>query len=115
MMSNLYQYGIHDKLSPSELFFLIVLDETCKHTGVDDVAGVAMILMGQPFVRTRGKFANAVKGTSVASMASRALLPIEIKYRILPTITSFSSLFALRIRFTRNLGAFVGRAIPGVG
>ncbi|MDR5883382.1 hypothetical protein QCE69_34285 [Caballeronia sp. LZ032] len=35
MMSNLYQYGIHDKLSPSEQFFLIVLDETCKQTGVD--------------------------------------------------------------------------------
>lgn len=76
------------------------------------VASVAMILMGQPFVRTRGKFANAVKGTSVASMVSRSLLPVEIKYRILPTITSFSSVFALRIKFTRNLGAFVGRQFP---
>ncbi|WP_404987814.1 STM2901 family protein [Caballeronia sp. LZ043] len=94
-MSNLYQYGIHDKLSPSELFFLIVLDETCKQTGVD----VSLVS----------------RRTSVASMVSRSLLPVEIKYRILPTITSFSSVFALRIKFTRNLGAFVGRAIPGVG
>lgn len=74
-----------------------------------------MILLGQRFIPTRGKFANAVKGTSVASVVSRRLLPYELKHRILPTVTSFKSLVLLRIKFTRSIGAFVGRAIPGVG
>nr|WP_240702508.1 hypothetical protein [Trinickia terrae] len=57
----------------------------------------------------------AVKGTSVASVVSRRLLPYELEHKILPTVTSFESLFLLRIKFTRSLGVFVGRAIPGVG
>ncbi|VWB44642.1 membrane protein [Burkholderia arboris] len=43
------------------------------------------------------------------------MLPYELKHRILPTVTSFTSLIMLRIKFTQNIGAFVGRAIPGVG
>lgn len=114
-MPNEYKYGIHEGLSREELFFLIVIDETSKELGVDDVVGVASILLGQRFIPTRGKFAGAVKGTSVASVVSRRLLPYELKHRILPTATSFKSLILLRIKFTRSLGAFVGRAIPGVG
>ncbi|PPK41953.1 hypothetical protein B0G57_12348 [Trinickia symbiotica] len=34
---------------------------------------------------------------------------------MLPTVTSFTSLVTLRLKFTGNLGVFVGRAIPGVG
>lgn len=115
MMSNRYRYGMHEDLEPAELFFLITLEETCKQTGIDDVVGVAMILLGYPFISTRQKFKGAVKGTSIASIVSRRMLPLEIKYRILPTVTSFSSLIMLRIKFTHNLGAFVGRAVPGVG
>ncbi len=74
-----------------------------------------MVLLGQRFIPTRGKFAGAVKGTSVASVVSRRLLPCELKSRILPTVTSFTSLLLLRVRFTRSIGTFVGRAIPGVG
>lgn len=74
-----------------------------------------MVLLGQRFIPTRGKFAIAVKGTSIASVVSRRLLPYELKHRILPTVTSFTSLIMLRIKFTRNIGAFVGRAIPGAG
>lgn len=114
-MPNEYKYGIHEGLSREELFFLIVIDETSKELGVDDVVGVASILLGQRFIPTRGKFAGAVKGTSVASVVSRRLLPYELKHRTLPTATSFKSLILLRIKFTRSLGAFVGRAIPGVG
>lgn len=114
-MSNLYRYGMHTDLGPAELFFLITVDETYRQTGLDDLTSVAMILLGQPYLPTRGKFKLAVKGTSVASIVSRTMLPFDIKYRILPTVTSFSSLLMLRIKFTRNLGAFVGRAIPGVG
>ncbi|MCA8298550.1 hypothetical protein LGN19_32660 [Burkholderia sp. AU30198] len=74
-----------------------------------------MVLSGQRFIPTRGKFGGAVKGTSIASIVSRRMLPYELKQRILPTVTSFTSLILLRIKFTRNIGAFVGRAIPGVG
>ncbi|WP_254596409.1 STM2901 family protein [Burkholderia pseudomultivorans] len=83
--------------------------------GTDDAVGIAMVLSGQRFIPTRGKFAGAVKGTSIASIVSRRMLPYELKQRILPTVTSFTSLILLRIKFTRNIGAFVGRAIPGVG
>ncbi|WP_186054405.1 STM2901 family protein [Burkholderia gladioli] len=114
-MTNRYNYGIHIGLSREELFFLSFIDETCRRLGVDDVVGVAMVLLGQRFIPTRGKFAGAVKGTSVASVVSRRLLPYELKSRILPTVTSFTSLLLLRVRFTRSIGTFVGRAIPGVG
>jgi len=83
--------------------------------GVSDAAGIAMILAGSRFLSTRGKFAGAVKGTSVASKVSRSLLPYEIKYRILPTFTSWASVARLRVKLTNHIGVFVGRAIPGVG
>ncbi|KVH63584.1 hypothetical protein WS89_06310 [Burkholderia sp. MSMB1072] len=38
-----------------------------------------------------------------------------MKHRILQTVTSFRSLIMLRIKLTQNIGAFVGRAVPGVG
>lgn len=114
-MANTYKYGIHAGLSREELLFLIFIEETGKEMGVDDAVGIAMVLLGQRFIPTRGKFANAVKGTSIASVVSRRMLPYELKHRILPTVTSFTSLIMLRIKFTRNIGAFVGRAIPGVG
>lgn len=114
-MGQRYQYGMHTDLEPAELFFLITIDETYRETGIDDLSSIAMILLGQPFLPTRGKFNLAVKGTSVASIVSRTMLPFDIKYRILPTVTSISSLLMLRVKFTRNLGAFVGRAVPGVG
>ncbi|WP_176045325.1 STM2901 family protein [Burkholderia sp. BCC1644] len=114
-MANTYKYGIHERLSREELFFLIFIEETGKALGVEDAVGIAMVLLGQRFIRTRGKFADAVKGTSIASVVSRRMLPYELKHRILPTATSFTSLIMLRIKFTRNIGAFVGRAIPGVG
>lgn len=114
-MRSEYRYGIHADLGREELFFLIAIDETCKQIGVDDVVGVGMVLLGQRFIPTRSKFNGAVKGTSVASVVLRRLLPYEFKHRILPTVTSFGSLMLLRIKFTRNLGVFAGRAIPGVG
>nr|WP_232456668.1 hypothetical protein [Burkholderia ubonensis] len=70
-------------IAPSELFCLIVIDVACDELGIDDVVGVAMILLGQRFLPTRGKFGGAVKGTSVASRVSRKLLPYEVKHKIL--------------------------------
>ncbi|HEM7875656.1 hypothetical protein LGM58_00995 [Burkholderia contaminans] len=114
-MATSCKYGIHESLRREELLLLIFIEETGKALGVDDAVGIAMVLLGQRFIPTRGKFANAVKGTSIASVVSRRMLPYELKHRILPTVTSFTSLIMLRIKFTRNIGAFVGRAIPSVG
>ncbi|MBN3770666.1 STM2901 family protein [Burkholderia sp. Se-20378] len=114
-MANTYKYGIHDGLSRESLLFLIFIEETGKALGVSDAVGIGMVLLRQRFVPTRGKFTNAVKGTSIASVVSRRILPYELKHRLLPTVTSFTSLIMSRIKFTRNIGAFVGRAIPGVG
>ncbi len=79
-MSNTYSFGIHHNLTPPQLFLLITVEETCKELGIEDVGGVAMILLGQPIIETRGKFAGAVKGTSVASIISRRALPFELKH-----------------------------------
>lgn len=93
----------------------MVVDETIDELGISDVVGVAMVLSGQRFIPTSGKFAGAVKGTSLASQWSRRFLPYEIKYRILPTFTSFKSAALFRLKMTKEIGVFVGRAIPGVG
>ncbi|MBR8257735.1 STM2901 family protein [Burkholderia ambifaria] len=114
-MANKYDYRGHGDLTPPELFCLIVIDVACDELGIDDAVGIAMILLGQRFVPTRGKFHGAVKGTSVASMVSRRMLPYEIKHKILPTVTSFKSLVLLKVKFTRELGVFVGRAVPVAG
>lgn len=114
-MSNKYSYGIHRDLAPVELFFLIAIDETMDELGITDAVGVAMILSGSRLLPTRGKFAGAVKGTSVASKLSRSLLPYEIKHRILPTFTSWTSVMLFRVKLTNHIGVFVGRAIPGIG
>ncbi|WP_175842482.1 STM2901 family protein [Burkholderia arboris] len=114
-MANTYRYGVHEGLSRAALLFLIFIEETGKALGADDAVGIAMVLLGRRFIPTRGKFANAVKGTSIASVVARRMLPYELKHRILPTVTSLTSLIMLRIKFTQNIGAFVGRAIPGVG
>ncbi|KXU86259.1 hypothetical protein CI15_17450 [Paraburkholderia monticola] len=114
-MSNTYNYGIHSDLTPTQLFFLIAVDQTMAETGISDVVGASMILAGSRFIPTRGKFGGAVKGTSVASKVSRSLLPFELKHRILPTFTSWTSVVLLRVKLTSHLGVFVGRAIPGVG
>lgn len=71
------------------------------------------MLLGQADVPVAGKFADATKGTSVASLAARKLLPFKLRVR-LPMITKIG-LKGVRIAFTRNLGAFVGRSIPFVG
>ncbi|GAB7539960.1 STM2901 family protein [Burkholderia sp. 3C] len=109
---NLYQYDGHDLTSP-ELFFYLMTDETIKQTGIQDVYGVILILLGRPDIGTRGKFKYATPGTSVASIVCRALLDIDMPLRM-PTLTG-KTLSTLRVRWTTNLGAFVGRKIPYLG
>ncbi|WP_425342163.1 STM2901 family protein [Jiella mangrovi] len=109
-----YCYNGHSDLTSGELFLWIFVDKALDHLGVDEVAAMVAIAIGQPIVPTRGKFAGATRGTSLASISSRKLLNYEIRTRMLPTITTESAK-ALRILFTKNIGVFVGRAIPVVG
>jgi hypothetical protein len=111
---NTYTFGIHQELAPSALFFLIFLDEAQRQLGIEDIVALGGAIVGYPFLSTRGKFAGATKGTSIASIVSRKILPYDIKYRMLPTLT-LKSAAHLKVIFTRNLGVFVGRAIPVVG
>jgi hypothetical protein len=113
-MSNAYRYGVHQNLTPQELFFFVFIDETCEELGVDDVASVALILAGQNWLPTRAKPFGTTKGTSVASRLSRRFLDIDIKRKILPTLTN-ASVRQLKIFWVRNIGKFVGRAVPVLG
>lgn len=108
-----YSYNTLTNLSREELFFWIAVDQTLEQLGGADIAAAAAVLSGQPFLPTRGKFAGATKGTSVASVVSRHLLKQQLPFA-LPTLTG-ASLSTLKITFTKSLGAFVGRLVPGVG
>ncbi|WP_433692692.1 STM2901 family protein [Herbaspirillum seropedicae] len=113
-MDNTYSFGIHANLSPNELLFYIFIDETCKEFGADDVSAAAAVLAGQNWIPTRAKPMGATKGTSVASIMGRRYLNYDLKRKILPTVTN-ESLKSLRILMTKNIGKFVGRAVPVVG
>jgi hypothetical protein len=109
-----YRYGQLDNLSSHGLFFCIFVEETCETLDVKDIAAVIAVLIGQPWLSTRGKFGGATKGTSIASRISRTLLDYDFKRAILPTLTN-QSLTSLRLRMVNNLGVFVGRWVPFTG
>lgn len=113
-MSNRYRYYTHQDLTPTELFFFMMIDQTRKQLGINDVESVILILSGLPLLPTRQKFAGATKGTSIASLVSRTLFKYQFKKNILPTLT-LNSMKSLKILFARRLGVFIGRTIPGVG
>jgi hypothetical protein len=112
--SNIYRYGVHQNLTPAQLFFYVAVEETCEQLGVTDIEAVAAVLAGQNWLPTRTKPMGTTKGTSVASIVSRALLDYDLKRRILPTVTNMS-VRKLKVLMVRNLGVFVGRTIPLVG
>ncbi|KVK77535.1 hypothetical protein WS90_23405 [Burkholderia cepacia] len=113
-MNNTYSFGTHRDLTPMELFFLVFIDETCKELGVDDVAAVVAIVAGQNWMPTRAKPFGTTPGTSVASILSRKYLDYDLKRKILPTLTN-ASVKRLKFILVRNIGVFVGRAVPVVG
>ncbi len=108
-----YFYKESYNLSAGELFFWVFLDFVDEQLGVSDIVAAASIILGQPIRPTKGKFAGATKGTSIASVASRRYLNIELPFH-LPTFTN-ASIRRLKPKFVNNLGAFVGRAVPVLG
>lgn len=57
---------------------------------------------------------GTTRGTSIASLVLRALVNVNFKEAILPTLTN-QSIKNFRFSMTINLGAFVGRWIPQLG
>jgi len=110
---NQYESGGITGLSSERLFFWVLVDKTEEQFGLHDLEAVVAIIAGQPILSTRGKFGGATPGTSLASLAARKALNVNLPFR-LPMLTG-GTVSTLRIAFTRNLGAFVGRAIPIVG
>lgn len=111
--AHLYDYQELTDITREELFAWIAIDQVLEQfTGVD-IAAAAAVLSGQPFIPTRAKFAGATPRTSAASVISRKILNNQMPFR-LPMITG-KSISTLKIAFTKNLGAFVGRSVPVVG
>ncbi|WP_233866844.1 hypothetical protein [Paraburkholderia adhaesiva] len=78
---NLYKYVDQD-LTIQELYFCLMVEETMKQLGVQDVYGVIFFLLGRPNISTRAKVKYAIQGTSVASTIFRALLDIDMPFRM---------------------------------
>jgi hypothetical protein len=110
--ATLYKYGGRD-LTTQELFFCLMVEETMQQVGVQDTYAVIFYLLGYPNVGTRAKLKYAIEGTSVASIICRSVFDVDMPFRM-PTLTG-KTLATLRIRWTTNLGAFIGRKVPYLG
>jgi hypothetical protein len=115
-LNGTYFYKGLTNLTPAELLFWIMVDETEQQLGVQDIVGVAFLLLGHNFIGVPGKPRTATYGTSVTSLFFRKHLSYTFKQRVLPTLTKKSfSLRGIRIFWVNNLGAFAGRAVPVLG
>lgn len=115
-LNGTYFYNGLSNLTSYELFFWILIEETGKQLGTDDIFGVASIILGDNSIDVPGKPITATRGTSPASLFFRKHLSYKFKKNILPSITKKSfTLRGVRIKWTNNLGAFVGRSVPVVG
>lgn len=111
-LNGTYFFNGLSNLSASELYFWILLDETAKQLGVDDLVTLSLIILGQPIKKTRGKPIGATKGTSYLSHHLRQWLRVEVKSW--PTLTT-GSIKRRKFTYVNNLGAFIGRWIPILG
>ncbi|SBS31029.1 hypothetical protein MSP8887_01414 [Marinomonas spartinae] len=113
-VENTYSFKGKTNLTPTELMFWVFVDETIDHFGGDDVVAAVMILSGLNVLPTRQKPKGAIKGTSVASVASRRYLNVKLPNGVrLPSFVG--SPISFKIRMVNNLGKFVGRAVPVIG
>ena len=118
-LNGIYFYAGKSNLSATELLFMIFCENTAGHfgIGVTDFAGVVAIISGRNNLNTRGKFANATKGTSYASKGARSLFgktkfPFGIS---LPAWLGGYTPWTARRIMVRNIASFVGRSIPLFG
>lgn len=115
-LNGTYYFNNLSNLTPQELLFWILVDETQKQSGVQDIVAVAGLILGNNNIDVPGKPNTATPGTSVASLFFRKHLSCKFRRRILPTLTAKSlTLRGLKIFWVNNLGAFAGRAVTVVG
>lgn len=115
-LNGTYFYHGVQNLTPQELLFWVLLDETEKQLGVQDIGAVAAIILGNNSIDVPGKPLTSTPGTSVASLFFRRHMSYKFRKRILPTLTLKSfSMRGLKIFWVNNLGTFIGRAVPVVG
>ncbi|MDX1908906.1 MAG: RHS repeat-associated core domain-containing protein, partial [Bacteroidia bacterium] len=99
-----------------DLYFGILGDKAMEQFGIKDIAEWTMILAGQPWIPTRGKFAGTTPGTSLASMYISKIpwtSPVP-----LPTVTGIPKFVGGKgviVGSTKMVGRWVGRAIPIAG
>lgn len=118
-LNGTYFYASKSNLSAAELLFMIFCENTVSQfgIGVADFGAVIAFVSGRNNLGTRGKFANATKGTSYASKAARAVFkkskfPFGIS---LPTWLGGYTPWTARRVMVRNIAPFVGRSIPVIG
>ena len=109
-LNGTYFYHGQSNLSAGELFDVIFLEQFCDELGIGIESGAA-ILAGQPWLKTRTKPGEAIKGTSVVSKYGRMLLrnaktPFGIR---VPTPVG------VRMRKTNSLAAVIARYVPWLG
>ncbi|MBT0723293.1 hypothetical protein HH682_02305 [Rosenbergiella sp. S61] len=118
-LNGTYFYAGKSNLTAEKLLFIIFCENTASQfgIGVTDFSAVIAIVSGRNNLGTRGKFANATKGTSYASIGARAVFrktkfPLGIS---LPTWLGGYSPWTARRVMVRNIAPFVGRSIPLLG
>ncbi|URQ61365.1 hypothetical protein LQ939_03125 [Pantoea alhagi] len=116
-LNGTYFYAGRSNLSASELLFMIFCENVADQHGVQDFGAIISIVTGLNILSTRGKFANATPGTSLASRGARkvfgnAPFPWGLE---LPSVVGGYPPHRLKILMTHKIGTFVGRAIPIVG
>ncbi|HCL5638244.1 TPA: hypothetical protein N2N45_004327 [Klebsiella aerogenes] len=113
-LNGTYFYGGYSNLTPQQLWWAITITVVSEHLGISAV-DAALIISGQPILKTRAKPGTATPGTSIASKYISRWLSYELPrgYR-LPTLTG-KSITTLKLTSTNNLGRFVGRNVPWLG
>lgn len=115
-LNGTYFFDGMNNLTAWELLFWILVDETEKQLGVQDIAGIAALILGNNIIDIPGKPETATWGTSPSSLFFRRHISYKFRKRVLPTLTKKSfSLKGIKIFWVNNLGAFVGRAVPVLG
>lgn len=74
-LNGTYFYAGKSNLNAAQLLFMIFCENTASQfgIGVADFGAVVALVSGRSNLGTRGKFANATKGTSYASKSARAV------------------------------------------
>ncbi|HEI9781958.1 TPA: hypothetical protein SLN38_001365 [Serratia marcescens] len=114
-LNGTYFYKGYSNLTPQQLFWLVWVDAFSQHASLE-ISSSAMILSGYPVLPTRGKPIGTTKGTSVASVVSRKLLP-DVRLPpgvVIPTLVG-RSLKDLHVSYTNKVRTAVGRNIPWIG